>query len=140
MAVGQASAAAFVSTGAPDALDQSSPAPDAAATGVICPFLRGQAESLDMAADQADCHQGLSRMEHLSEDIRAQRKGAEVLEHGYELGSPTLTAGSSKLAAEADFNTYAPALELEILRRQAVKLPGGYEPPLISRYVLYLGT
>lgn len=83
---------------APDALNQAPPTRDAARSVT---FVRRQAESLDTAADQADSHQRLSRVQHLSEDVRTQRKSAEVFEHGYEVWT-SMPGGGFQGATKSD--------------------------------------
>jgi len=42
---------------------------------------RRQAEALDMAASEANSKQWLSRVSSLSEELRGEREGAEILKH-----------------------------------------------------------
>lgn len=83
--VGETATAALVSARAPQALDEAFSTSYAAILIVI--FFggvvgRGYAEGLDMAAREADSQERFGGMDCLREQVRGQREGAEVLEHG----------------------------------------------------------
>lgn len=85
MSVGQAATATLVSARAPQALDQALAARDASI--LVCVFLgggvgRGYPERLDMATGETDSQERFGGVDRLREQVRSQREGAEVLEHG----------------------------------------------------------
>ena len=74
-----------MAVGAPDTLDDALAAGDAAVLVlvVVAVLVGGDAEGLDAAVGEADCKQRLGRVHHLREQVRRERQGAEVFQHGF---------------------------------------------------------
>jgi hypothetical protein len=53
-----------------------------AGTCAVPILFAGKAKALDAAVRQADGEQWLGRVQDLGEEVRRQREGAEVLQHG----------------------------------------------------------
>lgn len=96
MAESKSSAAAFVSSGSPRCIYHVKPVFRVAsasismsidANSVYCVSARGQvryvweAVELNMAGGKSDAENGFSWMQRLSEDVRCQRKAADIVEH-----------------------------------------------------------